>query len=1177
MSVKNWIKYYRNSFADGELLDIKNKDSEVGNFFNSYDDLDQRNLIDLYNNLNKLTKTKKPQSESDNDEDEAFPINVFIAPFYLQAKTNHNKPVHNSQRAFPFWIPASLDKDGELKPLGKGNKLPWVVRSMLNPLAYSGSNLSPVIADIKDVDKVLDSYIFNFDSWHNYWHSSESFFEKVTGSNFEKFEVDNYVTNNQICIIKAKDIVSLNNILFIYDSLKNTSTIPDLISNLLSFKDRERKPLPDDKDLFLYKGHYGQYNNQFPLSNSQRKSLLVFENESKGNILAVNGPPGTGKTTLLQSVVANEVVKAALSGRNTPPKIIASSTNNQATTNILDSFGSTNENLERWLPKLSSLGSYLISSDSVKQNAAAEKGYQILTRSKDELVGFYFSDLHKSNSKELEKYYISCYSKNYNTDSKISVRQITELLKSTIVKAAKKIDLILETINQVNKAEAEAEHFPLDSLPELKRTIESLNNNLKSFTEEKENLLLFRDKYNEFLSANKLTLFFSFVPAINKRYIRKLGLLLIDSPSDDLKNLTSNRAVESVLLTSLQTLDNHIVVTKSDIGKNQGLYNPLYKLKTEFDSQVNELSELWEIYLDTKKPDERAQIEKESKDLDFFEKANRILDVSLRYTAFVNAIHYWEGLWILKQQSDKLRINNDLASRENIFNRISYLTPLFISTFHSLPAFCLKEGSRPIYDLFDLIIVDEAGQVSPEVGVAAFCLAEKALVVGDIHQIKPVWNIAYEKIDAGNLKEAGLLKELVYEKLKKLGILCSSGNLMHLAQRVSNYEINENLGGTLLTEHRRCVDELVSFSNHFVYDDMLKPMVGSSKGTHFKGDNIELFLPPLSYLNIRGSSEKKSGSTFNKREAESIAKWIQQYGTLILAYYNKGKSDKEKKRLKDCLAVITPFGEQRNEIYRQFSEYKIDTDITVGTVHALQGAERPIIIFSPSYGINQSNNQLFFDSGYNMLNVALTRAKHHFIVMGNMALFNPLNKEKPSGGLANYLFADDINELSTSFLFDKKNIVSENRVDSLEKHQNCLKRAFEVATKRVVIVSPFISIHAITADNLLPEIQKAVLKNIEIHIYTDMYLDMPNGKLKKSSKDGRKALVEAGAKLDILNGIHNKAIAIDEDVLIEGSFNWLSALRDKHHPHYRYDVSQILQGKEAKQQIIQLLKELALI
>jgi superfamily I DNA and/or RNA helicase len=43
-------------------------------------------------------------------------------------------------------------------------------------------------------------------------------------------------------------------------------------------------------------------------------------------------------------------------------------------------------------------------------------------------------------------------------------------------------------------------------------------------------------------------------------------------------------------------------------------------------------------------------------------------------------------------------------------------------------------------EFVDFLIVDEAGQVSPEVGLASFGLAKQAVIVGDIQQIEPVWN-----------------------------------------------------------------------------------------------------------------------------------------------------------------------------------------------------------------------------------------------------------------------------------------------------------------------------------------------------------------------------------------------------------------------------------------------------
>src|SRR5690554_7631277 len=80
----------------------------------------------------------------------------------------------------------------------------------------------------------------------------------------------------------------------------------------------------------------------------------------EGEILAVNGPPGTGKTTFVLDVVASLWVQAALA-EGEPPLIIAASTNNQAVTNILTAFAKDFEETDhplsgRCLPDLHSSG-----------------------------------------------------------------------------------------------------------------------------------------------------------------------------------------------------------------------------------------------------------------------------------------------------------------------------------------------------------------------------------------------------------------------------------------------------------------------------------------------------------------------------------------------------------------------------------------------------------------------------------------------------------------------------------------------------------------------------------------------------------------------------------------------------------------------------------------------------
>jgi hypothetical protein len=103
---------------------------------------------------------------------------------------------------------------------------------------------------------------------------------------------------------------------------------------------------------------------KFPLAKAQRDALSHFLDARHGDILAVNGPPGTGKPRWC-FLLSPRNGPAALE-KAEPPVIIATSTNNQAVTNIIEAFGkdfpSTGAMAGRWLPELKSFGAYFPSS-----------------------------------------------------------------------------------------------------------------------------------------------------------------------------------------------------------------------------------------------------------------------------------------------------------------------------------------------------------------------------------------------------------------------------------------------------------------------------------------------------------------------------------------------------------------------------------------------------------------------------------------------------------------------------------------------------------------------------------------------------------------------------------------------------------------------------------------------
>jgi len=200
-------------------------------------------------------------------------------------------------------------------------------------------------------------------------------------------------------------------------------------------------------------------------------------------------------------------------------------------------------------------------------------------------------------------------------------------------------------------------------------------------------------------------------------------------------------------------------------------------------------------------------------------------------------------------------------TQEEKWRRYAMLTPCFVTTMHSGPSFFdYYDGeAHRLTDFIDLLIVDEAGQVTPEVSGGKFALAKQALVVGDIQQIEPVWSVP-QQVDRGNLKFFGLLpSQDKWESLRQKGIMASSGSVMKMAQSVSPYQLPPENGaryerGMFLAEHRRCVPEVIGYCNDLAYKGRLRPMRPSVENYPW---------PHMGYVHIKGISTRVAAANIS--------------------------------------------------------------------------------------------------------------------------------------------------------------------------------------------------------------------------------------------------------------------------------------------------------------------------
>ncbi|HGU2284459.1 TPA: DEAD/DEAH box helicase, partial [Escherichia coli] len=685
-------------------------------------------------------------------------------------------------------------------------------------------------------------------------------------------------------------------------------------------------------------GHSGD---KFPLAKAQRDALSHFLDARHGDILAVNGPPGTGKTTLVLSIIATQWARAALE-KSEPPVIIATSTNNQAVTNIIEAFGKdfsqgSGAMAGRWLPELKSFGAYFPSSS---RKAEAAKKYQT--------EDFFNQVESKEYVEDALLFYLEKAKAAFPGKECSSPEKVIELLHGQLAAKSEQLIRLNATWQTLSQIRAARELIAND----IEQYLNNLNK-LLSGQEQKVTLLKSaKTEWKKYRAGESLIYsLFSWLPAVRNKRQYQIQLFLEDKLG--------------ALIAGNQWSDPETIERNID-----GLLNSAEREQTTYRQQIDSAHEIV-----LKEQQAVQEWQRLAFDLGYegdeelsFSQADELADTQIRFPAFLLTTHYWEGRWLMDMaRIDDLQDEKKKKGAKGVtarWQRRMKLTPCVVMTCYMLPGnmqISEHKGQRKfeksyLYDFADLLIVDEAGQVLPEVAAASFALAKKALVIGDTEQIPPIWSIA-PAIDVGNMLEekilSGSTQEEITEKytaIADLGKSAASGSVMKIAQFASRYQYDPELArGMYLYEHRRCYDNIIGYCNTLCYHGKLLPKRGREKSN---------LMPAMGYLHIDGKGElASSGSRYNLLEAETIAAWLAENQQNIEAHYGKS--------LHEVIGIVTPFSAQVSTIKQALGKQGISTganekSLTVGTVHSLQGAERAIVVFSPVYSKHEDGG--FIDS-----------------------------------------------------------------------------------------------------------------------------------------------------------------------------------------------------------------------
>lgn len=886
----------------------------------------------------------------------------------------------------PLCVFVRLQRDGALLP---GSSAPWIPREWLSPNASA----TQPFAEFSNIDEFLTLNPYEgIESWSdlvdyceamlsaavNYIETADSLsgallFDVPLHSEYRVSEQCLFQVEPPIVGAKAK-------IIGVLETLLATEKFPSLYQRFTSNNDLALIPhkiLVHEKS--GEKHHIAQMTGEFALSHHQRNGLHHFVKQKNGEILAVNGPPGTGKTTLLRSIVANLWTTAALEEAD-PPLIVVASNNNQAVTNILESFAKVDEQgldeslKGRWLHDLDSYGLYCCAADKKKDTP--------------------YLHMDSSGEGSIRKY----QNQEYVDAAKVIYLQRASIWHGSNIEKIKEAKAILhgklKTLRKeisgavnIKKKYVQSKSLLLsiaNSSDDLVSIVKGCQSKVESARNELNKVKGQYDTVCELWESRSIWIhLFFWIPTIRKIEYRKTERLLSKWYEDIQLSNFSDDEVDSWFKRKFSGIKQRLAL---------------------LEKRIKQYEEVLETYLSAKRTIEKFISQYRPEKLftkGLLDQCAEVIDRTLRFASFKVATHYWEARWLEEVEDFLLEPDKHEKSPTTMprrYRRHAKLTPCFVSTFYMLPAvFTAYRGEdKPLFEEIDLLIVDEAGQALAEVSAASFALSRRALIVGDTDQIEPVWSVP-EKIDLANLAQFGLLNGTKHYEVfwKKSGLLASSGNVMRVAQRQSKFHQYEKLSrGLYLTEHRRCYDNIIEYCNKLVYKGVLNALRGDPKAPVPWGT--------MSFCDVFSPSQSMGGSRGNTGEAEAIVRWLCNEREAILSYARNQDAKliqvNDAEVLKKAVGIITPFSKQAKIIEKLLLQQGIK-GLTVGTVHKLQGDERLLVLFSSVYSENNKANRKFYDRGSNMLNVAVSRAKDSFIVFGHPDVFGVGAVGSPSGML----------------------------------------------------------------------------------------------------------------------------------------------------------------------------------
>jgi superfamily I DNA and/or RNA helicase/serine/threonine protein kinase len=292
-------------------------------------------------------------------------------------------------------------------------------------------------------------------------------------------------------------------------------------------------------------------------------------------------------------------------------------------------------------------------------------------------------------------------------------------------------------------------------------------------------------------------------------------------------------------------------------------------------------------------------------------------------------------------------------------------------------------GAGVVQNIFDWVIIDEAGRAAPSELAVAMQAGHRVLLVGDHHQLPPTFS--------QEVKDAICQRFSVDE---------ASALFASDFERIFDSEYGRNVGTTLLSQYRMAPDIGELVSSCFYYSRL---ETGRSVPPEYYGMLPETLSKEVTWVDTGSLGERGYEQVSDNGEDKSNIAEARVVMTILKQIV---ESDEFMELLKADLqpqeppiGIICMYGRQRQIIDQLKAELSWLGDarrlVKVDTVDSYQGKENRIIILSTV----RNNTRLkhgFLDKP-NRINVALSRAMERLVIVGATRMWEGKNAELPLG------------------------------------------------------------------------------------------------------------------------------------------------------------------------------------